>query len=183
MSGPLLGCKPAPETAEYCHEAEGDDAFSCPFQLMFIRKALADLVRKFNGASHTMLEYVFERELQPAQSLTPLSLPPQRPRCSWLASPLPHGLHDHVPSKNQTRSHLILLRVTFSSFSSFTLPNSSIVAVDWLGPTDDQNRSVDYSVAHEGRVEYIRSWVRKRSAVATSWVGMENVTIYTTRLY
>ena len=62
MSGPLLGCKPAPETAEYCHEAEGDDAFSRLFQLMFIRRALADVVRKFNSASHTMLEYVFERE-------------------------------------------------------------------------------------------------------------------------
>lgn len=129
MSGPLLGGESAPETAEYCHEAEGDDAFSCLFQLMFIQRALADVVRKFNSASHTMLEYVFEMESQPAQSLTPSSSTPPRPHCSWPASPLPHGPHDNIPGENQTRPHRTFLHPTFSHISYFTLLNSCIITV------------------------------------------------------
>ena len=60
---PPLGCKPEPEPAGYYRDESDDDAFSCPLQPMFIRRALVNLVRELDDFNHRMLEDNFGEAL------------------------------------------------------------------------------------------------------------------------
>jgi len=58
---PPLGCKPAQHPGDYYFGSGEYDAFSCPLQPMFIRRALADLAKALDIINITSLNDVFGR--------------------------------------------------------------------------------------------------------------------------
>lgn len=61
---PPLGYKPTRHPADYYFNFEEDDAFSCPLQPTFIRRAQADLAKASNVISRVSLDDIFGRDIE-----------------------------------------------------------------------------------------------------------------------